>query len=586
MDSRVLLALCCLFAAGALAFGVARRARRSDLHALLLALLASSATWSAGITAWGVLDAPLSRHIALRVGFLGVLSATQLWLVFALRAARPALLERLPLLPPLVLLPSALAYVALLTDSAHHGMLGVDQGDRFQDFSGPLLLAFVAYTMVCLLGATAVLGAWTWRLRQRADLHRVAVVATAVAALLPIAAAGMTLSGIAPPAHAMLPASLIVSLLLLTAGPLRDRLLRAVPLAHRDVFDALRDGVLVANAGGAIVDANPAAERILGRPHAQLRGRELCDVIADLAAPERSSSLRSDLADLAATTAPLRLDVTLGDGRRLEVRAACVGSVEEPLGRYALLRDRTEERRFAEVARRAQKLETVATLAGGVAHEVSNPLAFVRANLAEVERLGAAVLDHLAAGPSPLAHELADLRDLAREALDGIARIERIAAGMRRLSTAGEGFAPVELGPVLDEAVLLARIRFAKPLAVELHLDPQLPAVRGASALLVQALLHLLLAAQRSAQASGGAIRVEGLRIGAEVVLRVGWPQAGPDALPAAQRSCGVPGEAAGDLSLPIARDIARDHGGELEIGGSPSAPTALALHLPLAEVV
>jgi signal transduction histidine kinase len=40
------------------------------------------------------------------------------------------------------------------------------------------------------------------------------------------------------------------------------------------------------------------------------------------------------------------------------------------------------------------------------------------------------------------------------------------------------------------------------------------------------------------------------------------------------------------DLSLPIARDIARDHGGELEISGSPGAPTALALHLPLAEVV
>jgi len=580
MDSRVLLAICCLAAAGALAFGVARRARRSELHALLLALLASAVLWIAGITALGILDAPLARHIALRVAFLGVLSITQLWLVFVLRAAQPALLERWTSLPALVLVPSALAYVALLTNSAHRGMLIAEQGHGIQDIAGPLMRAFVVYSVVCLLGATAELCAWTWRLRQRADLHRAGLVATAVAALLPIAATAITVSGIAPPAHSMVPAALVVSLLLLTAGPLRDRLLHAVPLAHRDVFDALRDGVLVANAHGSIVDANPAAERILARPCAQLRGRELCDVIAELAAPERSSTLRSDLEDLASTTAPLRLDVALGDGRRLEVRTACVGPAEEPLGRYALLRDRTEERRFAEAARRAQKLETVATLAAGVAHEVSNPLAFVRANLAEVERLGAAVLDHLAAGPSPLAHEIVDLRDLAREALEGIARIERIAAGMRRLSTASEGFAPVELRPVLDEAVLLARIRFPKPLAVETHLDPQLPAVRGASALLVQALLHVLLAAQRGAQASGGAIRVEGRRIGAEVVLRVGWPGGPRDS------SSPLPSGAEDDLSLPIARDIARDHGGELEICGSPSAPTELSLHLPLAEVV
>jgi len=149
---------------------------------------------------------------------------------------------------------------------------------------------------------------------------------------------------------------------------------------------------------------------------------------------------------------------------------------------------------------------------------------------------------------------------------------------MRRLSTASEGFADIDLGPVVDEAVQLARIRFARPLDVDLQLDPHLPSVRGAPALLVQALLHLLVAAQRGASARGGAIRVRGERAGGAVVVRIGCEDASGGAI----ETAGASGH--DDPGLPIARDIARDHGGELEIDGSAAAPTALALRLPLAE--
>jgi PAS domain S-box-containing protein len=569
MDSRVPLALCTACAAGALALASARGTRRSDLHALLIALLAAAVTWSVGTAVWSELRAPGARETALRVTLLGVFAATPLWLAFALRAARPGWPARSGAPVALLLAPAASAYLAWLTNAAHYRMVreGTTLTARYSEFAGPWMHVFVAYASGCLVAAAGVLLAWAWRLRRRPDFHRAGLAAVAAAAALPLLTGLATLTAVAPPVHGVVAASLVASVLLLAAGPLRDRLLHGVPLAHRDVFDALRDGVVVANARGAIVDINPAAERLFGRPLAAMRGRELAGAIAELAAPERSSSLRRDLEDLAESTAPLRLDLTLSDGRRVEVRSACVTSPgREPLGRYALLRDRSDERRGAEVARRAQKLETVATLAAGVAHEVSNPLAFVRANLAEMERLGAAVQEHRKGGPSNLADELADLRGLAQEALEGIARIERIAAGVRRLSMAGEGFAEIELGPVVDEAVLLARIRVPTPLRVELALDPELPPVRGASALLVEALLHLLIAAQRGAGASEGPLRIEGFRVNGEVVLRVGG-------------SCD-----ADDLGLPIARDIARDHGGELEIVGPPAAPASLALRLPVAE--
>jgi len=584
MDSRALLTLCTVCSAGALAFAIAARARRSELDALLLALLAAVAVWASGVGVFMGVSDPGLQELAVRIAFLGVFAATPLWLIFTLRASRPTCLERLPYLPTVIALPQTLAYLALLTNSAHHGMLreGKSWTDPFREFAGPWMLGFGAVSAVWMLAAAVILLAWAWRLRGRAEVHRASLFALAAAGLVPIAGYAARVVVPASSVHAVFPASFIVAVLMLAAGPLRERLLRGVPLGHRDVFESLRDGVLVASPGGAIVDANPAALQLLGRERRQLLGRELADVIAELAAPERSPSLRRELEELAASpAATLRLDIALRDGRRLEVRATCVGDAGagDSQGRYALLRDRTEEGRFAEAARRAQKLETVATLAGGVAHEVSNPLAFVRANLTEIDRLGAYAEWHREAEPSGLASELVDLRGLAQEALEGIARIERIAAGMRRLSTASEGFADMELGPVVDEAVQLARIRFARPLDVDLQIDPQLPQVRGAPALLVQALLHLLVAAQRGASARGGAIRVRGERAGGEVVVHIGCA-GGSDGAPESDLAYAR----SDDPGLPIARDIARDHGGDLEIVGSAAAPTALALRLPLAE--
>jgi nitrogen-specific signal transduction histidine kinase len=583
MDSRALLALGAAVVTGAMAYGVIRRPRRSDLDALLLTLLASLALWCVMGSSAFAFNGSLSRHVAVQVGIITSLAAVPLWLIFTLRASRSPVLARFPGLPMLLFAPAPLGCVAVLTNSVHHGMLraGATGYESFREMAGPLMLLFSGYVLVCMAGAACALLGWAWRLRESADIHRAALAALALAGLLPVATIVARMLGPAPPAPALIPSSLVVSLLLLAAGPLRDRVLQGVPITHREVFDALRDGVLVGNARGTVVDANAAAERLLGRPRAALCGRELASVIAELAAVEGSTALRRELEDLTAVDTPVRLDVALRDGRRLEVRAACVGEPGfESIGRYALLRDRTEERRFAEVARRAQKLETVATLAGGVAHEVSNPLSFVRADLNEIQRLAEAVEAHRKGGPSPLADELADLRGLAEEALEGIARIERIAAGMRRLATAGEGFGAVDLIPVLDEAVQLARIRFTRPLAVELQLDPQLPAVRGAPALLVQALVHLLVAAQRGPAAAGGTIRVRGERSDGTVLLRIGGA-GGTEAGVAA--AVGAPD--GDDLGVPIARDIARDHGGELEVVGPPGAPTALTLRLPLVEV-
>jgi hypothetical protein len=90
--------------------------------------------------------------------------------------------------------------------------------------------------------------------------------------------------------------------------------------------------------------------------------------------------------------------------------------------------------------------------------------------------------------------------------------------------------------------------------------------------LLVQALLHLLVAVQNGAPP--GPLRLRGGRAGAQLLLEIA---SAPGTGPARAGDAGDPG-------LSIARDIARDHGGELELRGAPEAPRALVLRLPLAE--
>ena len=70
---------------------------------------------------------------------------------------------------------------------------------------------------------------------------------------------------------------------------------------------------------------------------------------------------------------------------------------------------------------------------------------------AELARMGELVNGR--AAESKLAAELTDLRDIALETLEGVERIERVVADMRRLSAApGDGFTAVDLNDVARDA--------------------------------------------------------------------------------------------------------------------------------------
>jgi PAS domain S-box-containing protein len=526
---------------------------------------------------------------SLRIIFLGVLAAPPLWLLLAARYARLRLVLEPRVVFVALIVPSLLAYVALLTNEAHHlilrkvSILQLTHGDW--TWAGPVFWALLAWAYACVLGGVGIYLAMARRMLAKGGRRRGLLLA--LAAFLPLLSSTAYVFRSLPVPYDVTPSALTFSLVLLSATVLRYRLLESLPLARRDVIEHLCDGVIVANATGVILDLNPAAEQILGRGTGALRRRPLADALAEHARKGEGSALREALARLDASAEPVRAALCMGDDRRIQVSASCVrDGGGELAGQFAVLRDRTDEQRYERLIRQTQRLESVGTLAAGVAHEVNNPLAFIRSNLSQIQRMGELVEEHLDGPEAKLAEDLRDLREIADETLDGIARIERIVFDMRLLSTPLEqALVSVNVNRVVRDAIRLANLRDDSAIAAKLDLADGLPSAEGSPQRLVQAILNLLVNARQALEGVPDArIEVETRREGDEVVILV--RDNGPGIAEEIREhifdpffTTKSPHQGTG-LGLAIAFEILRDHGGMLEVRSRSGPGASIAARL------
>jgi signal transduction histidine kinase len=191
---------------------------------------------------------------------------------------------------------------------------------------------------------------------------------------------------------------------------------------------------------------------------------------------------------------------------------------EERLRALEQLAESERLRRHAETERvEMERLRLMVQLASGVAHEVNNPLAFVKSNLHYLERT--------LAGPyTPEAHT--ESRELLAETRQGVLRIQRLVSDLRYFSR--EGAAPDNLASpreALEEARRQAQARLGSLGEVVLDVAGELPPVRLNPRHLQQVLLNLLLnaadAVEESVPRRPGLIRLRARSDGGEVRLEV-----------------------------------------------------------------
>lgn len=216
----------------------------------------------------------------------------------------------------------------------------------------------------------------------------------------------------------------------------------------------------------------------------------------------------------------------------------------------------------------------------GLAHEIRNPLAGMKGAAQLLARRASARLDN----------------DDERALVDLIgSEVDRLAALLERLLDPAppRAFAAVNIHAVLERVRVLAAAQAGWAVKIERDYDPSLPPIAGDADRLVQALWNLLRNALES-----GATQVQ-LRTRAEHAVAIGErPHRLALRVEVADDGRGVPddlaeqiflplvsGRAEGSgLGLPLAQQIAREHGGALSYRSRPGH-TVFTLLLPVPEV-
>jgi PAS domain S-box-containing protein len=344
-----------------------------------------------------------------------------------------------------------------------------------------------------------------------------------------------------------------------------------------EILEILPEGVALLRLDGRIRSVNRGMARLAGVEPAELEGAPLAALIPE-ARLDPATSLSEQECALAARAAG-RIPVSVSTAVLRDKRG-------NPIGLVLVARDLREIAGLRSRLVTSGRLAAVGQLAAGIAHEINNPITYVRANLGALRELLMGLPEKL---PTPhaaaIAAALREGEELVDESLDGVDRVGAIVRDVKSFSHAGGGPRDVvELHALLD-AVLRVAAPQLRGSTVERRYG-EIPPVRGDSQELKQVFLNLVINAAQAVR-GGQPIRIATRCEGDRVLVSVEDEGIGIDPELIGQIfdpffTTKQIGEGTG-LGLSIAYQIVRGHGGELTVQSQLGRGTAFCVELPAA---
>ncbi len=324
------------------------------------------------------------------------------------------------------------------------------------------------------------------------------------------------------------------------------------------VLASLSCGVITVDAAGRVTTDNPMARALLG---GNLVGQPLPATLASQPAPgfDGYQQLRLAGRPVGVHTRPL----ASSDGRQM--------------GTVLVLDDLTEVKTLEEQVRRAEQLSALGTLAGGVAHEVRNPVGIIRASAQLMSSLPAVAGD-------------GDSQEYLHVITQEADRVDRLIEDLLGYARSGElSLAPLDVEALVrNTAARLASLAEQAGVKLTMTIEPGLPPIEGDTAKLEQALLNLGLNALAAIEAGYPRQAVSRLDFhvaaapnGVTCVVSDNGQGIPEDVLPHIFDPFFTTRDDGTGLGLAIVQRIVADHGGTIGVGSVPGQGATFTIWLP-----
>jgi PAS domain S-box-containing protein len=270
-----------------------------------------------------------------------------------------------------------------------------------------------------------------------------------------------------------------------------EKALRDSEARYRRYFDDDISGIFVSTPSGQLLDCNPTYARLLGFASIQdALNTNTYDMYERREDRDAYLALLKERKRLEGYERQLRRK----DGKRITVISNIAGEFDAG-GNLLLIRgyifDITELRRLEEDLRHAQKMESVGTLAGGMAHDFNNILGII---IGYARRLESGEPDKDKVAQS--------VESILKAAERGAGLVRQLLTFARRSTAQAE---PISVNEMIHEMSKIIEETFPKTVSLQLQLADEIPAITADPNQLHQALLNLCLNS-RDAMPNGGTL--------------------------------------------------------------------------------
>lgn len=349
------------------------------------------------------------------------------------------------------------------------------------------------------------------------------------------------------------------------------------------LLDKAQDAIIVRTLDHRIQYWNKGAEILFGWTGEEIQGKTAYDLLP----PERDSFEEAQNAVLREGEWIGELEHITKNGKRIlaETRLTLIESATEGTPQIlSLYTDITERKQLERQLLRAQRMESIGTLAGGIAHDLNNVLAPISMS---IDLLRSYVSE-------PRCHRLLEtIASSAKRGADMVGQVLSFARGMdgRRIE--------VQVRHILNDIHKILRETFPKNIDITYRVERDLAPVRGDPTQIHQVLLNLCVNA-RDAMESGGTLSIfaSNVDLSDPDIATQPYIQSGPYAMiRVSDTGCGIDpahldqifdpffttkeiGKGTG-LGLSTSQAIVRSHGGFFRVQSKPGQGSTFAVYFP-----